>query len=63
MGSGFAPCGGEQRGVERVGLVGVVRIEVDAGEQAGDVGVLRIGGVEFFQQRGGLGDLGGIVGG
>ena len=40
----------------------MVRIEVDAGEQAGDVGVLRIGGVEFFQQRRGLRDLGGIVG-
>ena len=41
----------------------MVRIEVDAGEQAGDVGVLRIGGVKFFQQRDGLGSFGGIVGG
>ena len=61
-GVGVRALGGNQRGVERVGLVGVVGIQVDAGQQAGDVGVLRIGGVEFFQQRRGLSDLGGIVG-
>jgi hypothetical protein len=53
----------DERGVERVGLVGVVRVDVDAGEQAGDVGVLGIGGVQFFQQRRGECVLGGIAGG
>src|ERR1017187_9432543 len=56
-GIGVSGLCGDEGGVERVGLVGVAGFEVDAGEQAGDVGVVGVGGVELFEQRSGLGDL------
>jgi hypothetical protein len=61
-GVGVGGLRGDEGGVERFGLIGVVGIEVDAGQQAGDVGVGWVGGVEGFEERRGLGVLAGIVG-
>ena len=57
-GVGMSGLRGDDGSVEGFGLVGVAGFEVDAGEQAGDVGVGRAGGVEFFEEGGGLGDFG-----
>ena len=61
-GVGADGLGSDERGVEGVGLVGVAGFQVDAGEQAGDGGVVGNLGVESFDEWYGLGDLGGITG-
>ena len=58
---GVDGLGSDERGVERVGLLGVAGFKVDAGEEAGDGGVVGDLGVESFDERRGLGDLGGIA--
>ncbi len=62
-GVGVGGLSGDEGSVERVGQVGMAGFEVDAGEQAGDVGVFGVGGVEFIEQRGGLGNLRVVTGG
>jgi hypothetical protein len=39
----------------------VAGLDVNAGEQAGDAGVFRVGGVELFEEGRGLGDFGGVA--
>ena len=55
------PRSDQREGVEGIGLVGVAGFQADAGEQAGDRGAVGDFGVEGFDQRGSLGDLGGVA--
>ena len=61
-GVGVVGLGGDEGGVEWVGLVGMTGFDVNAGEQAGDAGVGRILRVEGFDEGNGLRGFGVIAG-
>lgn len=61
-GVGMVSLSDDQEGVKRVSLVGMAGFHVDAGEEAGNGGVVRNFGVKGFDERSGLGRFGGVAG-